>query len=68
MAFSSTAGIFGVLAAVKTLPSSVGYWAVAAVVGGVVGSHLGSRRLANVTLRRLLAVVLVIVAIKFMVV
>ena len=39
-------------------------WIVAAVAGGLIGSGLGSSRLANPTLRRLLAVVLVIAGMK----
>jgi uncharacterized membrane protein YfcA len=35
-------------------------WVVAAAVGGLIGSEFGSKRLGNQTLRRLLAVVLVV--------
>jgi uncharacterized membrane protein YfcA len=40
------------------------YWVFAVVAGGLIGSGLGSTRLANPTLRRLLAVVLVIAGLK----
>jgi len=43
-------------------------WAIAAVLGGIIGSSLGSRRFVNTTLYRLLAVVLVIAGTKLMVV
>lgn len=63
---NSIAGIAGHLASVKFLPDAVYPWAIAAVLGGIIGSSLGSRRFVNVTLYRLLAVVLVIAGIKLM--
>lgn len=47
-------------ASTRALP----YFAPAAVAGGLVGSEFGSRRLASVTIRRLLAVVLVVAGVK----
>ena len=61
---NSVAANIGHLSRLNALPSAIPYWAVAAVVGGIVGSELGSRRLGNLTLRRLLAVVLVIAGLK----
>jgi uncharacterized membrane protein YfcA len=61
---NSIAGIIGLLTKPVTFPAMLPYWIVAAVIGGLIGSQLGSTRLANPTLRRLLAVVLVIAAIK----
>lgn len=55
---NSVAGVLGRLASVATLPPAVGYWAVCAVLGGIIGSELGVRRLKQHTLRRMLAVVL----------
>jgi len=63
---NSIAGIVGHLSKSFTLPAELPYWAVAAVGGGLIGSGLGSRRLGNLTLRRLLAVVLVIAAAKLL--
>ncbi len=57
---NSIAGIAGQMASVKTLPGDIFLWALAAALGGVIGSGLGSRRLANVTFYRLLAAVLII--------
>lgn len=57
---NSVAGLAGNLASVTHLPSQVGYLAAAAAVGGVIGSELGSRRLAPTLMRYLLAAVLVI--------
>jgi uncharacterized membrane protein YfcA len=36
------------------------------LVGGLIGSELGSRRLAPMTMRRLLAVVLVVAGVKML--
>jgi len=63
---NSIAGISGHLASVKFLPDVIYPWAFAAVLGGIIGSRLGSRRFVNATLYRLLAVVLVIAGAKLM--
>jgi uncharacterized membrane protein YfcA len=61
---NSISGILGHLTALKSLPSVLPYWIIAAVIGGTIGSRLGSVRLGNLTLRRLLAVVLVVASVK----
>lgn len=61
---NSIAGILGLLTTDPIIPSQLPYWAIAAVGGGLIGSELGSRRLQNKALRRLLALVLVIAAFK----
>ncbi len=61
---NSIAGIAGHLASVKFLPDAVYPWAFAAVVGGIIGSHLGSQRFVNATLYYMLAVVLIIAGAK----
>ena len=63
---NSIAGLAGHLASVQYLPGAIYAWGVAAVAGGLVGSELGRRRLATLTLRRVLSVVLVIAAVKLM--
>jgi uncharacterized membrane protein YfcA len=63
---NSIAGIVGLLTQGATLPPQLPYWTAAAIVGGLIGSELGSRRLASPTLRRLMAVVLVVAAIKLL--
>ncbi len=65
---NSIAGISGHLASVNFLPDAIYPWAFAAVLGGIIGSRLGSRRFVNITLYRLLAVVLVIAGAKLMLV
>jgi uncharacterized membrane protein YfcA len=61
---NSIAGLLGNFSNVQALPGALPYFALAAVVGGLVGSEFGSRRLASVTIRRLLAVVLVVAGVK----
>ena len=63
---NSISGIAGYWSKERSLPHTVPIWAVAAVIGGLIGSYLGSRRLANPTIRRLLAVVLVIAGVKLL--
>lgn len=61
---NSIAGLTGNLSSLHNLPWQVSFWAIAAILGGLIGSELGRRRLATVTLRRLLSVVLVIAGLK----
>jgi uncharacterized membrane protein YfcA len=52
----------------NVLPSEVWFWIGAAVVGGLIGSTLGSRRFDSITLRRVLAVVLLFAGVKLILV
>jgi uncharacterized membrane protein YfcA len=52
------------LGGLQSVPHEIMLWAPAAVVGGLIGSYFGAKRLGNPTLRRLLAVVLVIAGVK----
>lgn len=61
---NSVAGLMGNLSSTPHLPAAIPVWAVAAVTGGYVGAEHGSKRLSNSTLRRVLAVVLVIASLK----
>ena len=61
---NSSAGLLGNMVSVRALPSVIWTWAAVALVGGMLGSELGSRRLAPVTFRRLLGVVLLIAGTK----
>ncbi len=63
---NSAAGLLGHLASVKNIPGGIVWWAPAALVGGCIGAELGSRRLAPVTMRRLLAVVLIVAGVKML--
>lgn len=61
---NSIAGLGGLLTKPFALPEGVALWAVAAALGGLIGSEFGSKRLGNPTLRKLLAVVLVVAGLK----
>ena len=61
---NSIAGLIGVLIKHPTLPAALPYWAVAAILGGLVGAEYGSRRLANSSIRKLLALVLLLAGSK----
>ncbi len=61
---NSIAGLLGQLSNVVNLPSVLPLWAIAAVVGGWIGSEYGSRRFKNTLLQQVLAVVLVIAGLK----
>jgi uncharacterized membrane protein YfcA len=61
---NSLAGLAGRLTTMGHLPSALPVWALAATAGGLLGASLGSRHLAPVRFRQLLAVVLVIAGAK----
>jgi uncharacterized protein len=63
---NSAAGLLGHLESVKSLPHEIVWWAPAALIGGLVGAELGSRRLTPLVMRRMLAVVLVIAGLKML--
>jgi uncharacterized membrane protein YfcA len=63
--FNSIAGLLGNVSSIGSLPtSSIFIFAPAVIVGGLLGAEYGSKRGAGATLRRLLAVVLVIAGCK----
>ena len=61
---NSVAGLLGNFTSLGALPGALPIWALAATSGGWIGATYGSRRLASRTIRRLLAVVLVIAGLK----
>ena len=61
---NSIAGLAGNYSQVSMLPNGAWLWVVAAVAGGIVGSTLGARRFDSLTLRRVLASVLVFAGVK----
>lgn len=61
---NSVAGLLGQRQSLDALPDEIGWWALAAVAGGVIGARLGSRRLAVPVLRALLAAVLLVAGLK----
>jgi uncharacterized membrane protein YfcA len=67
---NSLAGILGNVTsnvnALSSLAAGVWLWIAAAVVGGLIGSTLGAKKFNSLTLRRVLAVVLLFAAVKLM--
>jgi uncharacterized membrane protein YfcA len=61
---NSVAGLLGNFGSTRSLPSYALVLAAAAVAGGAMGSHLGSRRFRPVAIRRTLALVLLIAGLK----
>jgi uncharacterized membrane protein YfcA len=63
---NSAAGLYGNLKSQGAPPSGLWPLALAAFLGGTLGSHLGARKLDSPTLRRLLGLVLLIAAFKLL--
>lgn len=57
---NSISGLLGNLSSVQALPSALPFWAIAALGGGLIGTHLGTRTLTIPGIRTMLAVVLVV--------
>ena len=57
-------GLFGHFATISSLPHSALVWAPAVLVGGWIGSELGTRRLNIAGIRRWLSLVLVLAGLK----
>ena len=63
---NSISGLAGNYAQLMTLPQNVWFWIAAAIAGGIVGSTLGAKRFDSLTLRRMLALVLLFAGAKLM--
>ncbi len=63
---NSIAALIAMLMQGQALPPSLPVWAGCALAGGWIGAHLGSRRLQAPIIRRLLAVVLLVAAVKML--
>lgn len=63
---NSISGLLGFLSKSPSLPAGLVYWALAAVIGGLIGAEYGSKRFANPTIRKLLAMVLVFAGSKML--
>lgn len=62
---NSISGLLGVISADSVvLPRTFPFWALAAVLGGFIGAEWGSKRFENVTIQRVLALVLLAIGIK----
>ena len=65
---NSASGLLGNYSQVSVLPQNVWFWIAAAITGGILGSMLGAKKFDSLTIRRLLAGVLVFAAIKLILV
>jgi hypothetical protein len=65
---NSAAGLLGNYAQAEMPPMHVWFWIAAAVAGGLIGSTLGVKRFDSLTLRRVLAVVLIAAGAKLILV
>ena len=63
---NSVAGLLGHISSVAAVPTQFIYWAPAALVGGWIGTHLGTRVLPIAGIRRWLSVVLVLAGAKLL--
>lgn len=63
---NSVAALAGNVAAIQKLPAELPVLVAAAIAGAFIGTHIGVRRVSTETLQRLLGVVLLIAAGKFL--
>lgn len=63
---NSISGLAGNVAATKSLPSFIVPLLAAAAIGGTIGSYMGSRCIQSATIKKLLAIVLLIAGLKLM--
>jgi uncharacterized protein len=61
---NSLAGLAGLATKQIRYPDALPYWAVAVIIGALIGAELGSRRLRTVTLTRIAAAVLAVAGLK----
>jgi hypothetical protein len=64
---NSIAGLLGHLSSVDNLPASLPLLAVSVAIGGYFGAEYGSKRFSNATIKRFLALVLVIGGLKMII-
>jgi len=63
---NSIAGLLGHVSAISFIPSQIIYWAPAALIGGWIGTELGTRVLPVSNIRKWLSVVLVLAGLKLL--
>ncbi|PTX55103.1 hypothetical protein C8P63_12263 [Melghirimyces profundicolus] len=63
---NSVSGLLGHVSSVQHIPGEIVFFAVAALIGGIIGTRLGTRRVGGIGIRRLLAVVLINAGLKMM--
>ena len=63
---NSASGLTGHLASLQKVPGELWIWAPCALVGGLLGAWFGAHKVPAVAFRRLLALVLVVAAVKML--
>lgn len=63
---NSAAGLAGHLASLEKVPGELVLWAPCALVGGLAGAWLGAHKVPPVAFRRILALVLLVAAVKML--
>lgn len=63
---NSIAGLLGHVSAISFIPGQIIYWAPAALIGGWIGTELGTRVLPVSNIRKWLSVVLVLAGLKLL--
>ncbi|WP_077923848.1 sulfite exporter TauE/SafE family protein [Spirosoma sp. 209] len=61
---NSISGLLGNVSSTRLFPSYAIFLAIAAIIGGTIGSYYGSQRLEHITIKRLLPIVLLIAGAK----
>jgi len=61
---NSISGFVGLMSHSPNIPTEIPFFAIAALIGGLLGAEYGSRRIAGANLKRLLAAVLIVAGIK----
>lgn len=64
--FNSIAGLLGHVSAISYIPNNITYWAPAALIGGWIGTELGTKLLPVPEIRKWLSVVLGLAGLKLM--
>jgi uncharacterized membrane protein YfcA len=64
---NSIAGILGNYSSIAYVPAKMVFWAPAALIGGWIGTELGTRLLSVSGIRRFLSIVLILAGLKLLV-
>ena len=62
--FNSIAGLMGHISSISYIPGAITFWAPAALIGGWIGTELGTQRLPIFWIRKWLSAVLVLAGLK----
>jgi len=63
--FNSMAGLAGHITALNKVNYNISYWIIAVLIGGLIGSHYGTKKFNSKIIISLLFVVLLTAGVKF---